>query len=832
MRIGNWKKITAGALSICMMATCAPCLAEEGGILQAPVTVHAETNDVIVTGTCGKNATWNYNRTTKIMTITGTGTVDLVYDVIIERYKTKVKKLVFSKEITEIEWHSFENFTALEDIQFGGVKTIRDSAFTGCTALKSLHLDENIEEIGTEAFCDCKNLTTVTVGPKVKTVYWDIFKGCDALTSISISKENKNLYTDGKKLLNTKVSGKCGKNVTYFYNRKNKTLTLSGSGTMYNGEYYEDEDSGDYVCKTPFSGCPDENVITNEMETLVIGDKITSIGNSGFQNCTALKTVKLGKNVNTIGKYAFAGCSNLKKINSSTSLTKIGNYAFWECQTLKNFSIGKAVKSIGEGTFFQCAGLKSLSVHKNNKYFSKHGNMVLNKKQSKLVSACFGSNKTCNIYDSVKELGKTLLEDTSVKSFSVSKKNAKYASKNGLLYSKNGKTLKKCPAKMSRIVNIGDTVTEMDSLAFTDCNQITQINIGKNMKKIAFSKYFSAKKINKIQISNKNKYYYEANGSIIEKGNNELIFCYKIEGDTYTIPDSVQKIRSKAFCTQTNLKQVILSDTVSDLDGGAFDIDDPSADDLGLKIESMHLGNSFDFSSNHNYMALQDLSALKAVTVSNENPNYTTLDGVLYNKDVTELVFLPRGIEAYSLPESITNISENAFFGPHLKKLTLSDTITDPTPWLHKLDNLESLHLGKKVNNLRVVYMTNLKSISIDEENSTFKVIDNMLYSKDGSHFIWCPAQTEGKVVLQDGVTEITEGAFQGCTKITDIVIPNTVSKISDHAFGFQNAQKTYLIDVDSIVIWVPKGTKDFYKSLFTEDTGFVSNMVIMELEN
>lgn len=826
----NWKRITAGALSICMMATCTPCLAETRGLLPSPVTVHAETSDVIVTGTCGKNATWNYNKTTKVLTITGTGTVDLVYDVIIERYKTEAKKLVFSNGITGIEWRAFENFTALEDIQFGGVKKIQDSAFTGCTALKILNLDGKLEEIGAEAFRDCKNLTTVTVGSKVKTVYRDVFKGCDNLTSIDISKDNTYLYTNGKELLNSKISGKCGKNVNFSYNRKNKTLTLSGSGAMYDGSYSYDEDYGDYICITPFLDSPYEKIITSEMQTLVIGDNITSIGNSNFQNCAALKTVKLGKKVNTIGKYAFAGCSKLNKISSSTNLTKIGSYSFSGCKKLKTFSIGKSVKSIGEGAFSECASLSKLSVHKNNKYFSKRGNMLLNKSQSKIVSANFGSNKTCNIYGSVKSVDETIIADSSVKRFSVNKNNSKYSSKNGLLYSKNGKTLMKCPAKMSGIVNIDDTVTSMDTFAFTVCNNITQINIGKNVNTINFSpRYFSAEKLNKIQISSKNKYYYEADGSIILKATDELIYCYKIDGDTYTIPDSVKKIGDYAFSTHKNLKNVTLSDNITELSWIAFFVDDDSEDGTYLNIESIHLGNSYNPAQNN---SLQGLSSLKEVTVSSENPNYTSIDGVLYNKDVTALVLFPEAIESYTIPESVTSINQNAIFVSHLKNLTISDTITDATEWLWKFGDLESLHIGKMVNTLCPSHMLKLKSISVDEENTTFKAVDNMLYSKDGSKFVWCPAQTEGKVVLKDGVTEISKYAFEYCTKITDIVIPDTVSKVDDYAFGSQDSEKTYLIHVDSIVIWVSKGKKDFYKSLFTEKTGFLSNMVIMELEN
>lgn len=822
MRMKNWKRVTAGALSICMLATCAPSLAELGGILQAPVMVHAKTGDIIVKGDCGDHAKWNYNRTTKVLTITGSGSVYISYSNSINRYKTEIKKLVCSKKITKIESSSFEDFTALEEIDFGGVKKIESFAFKGCTALKSLHLDKNIEEIEGWAFEDCKNLTAVTVGPKVKTVYEGIFDGCKALSSISISKQNKHLYTRGKKLLNKKISGKCGKNVTFSYNRKTKTLTLSGSGAMYDGKYYEDEDFYRYVCETPFNDSPHYFIICCEMEHLVVGDKITSIGDSGFQNCISLKTVKLGKKVRTIGEYAFAECWNLKKINSSTNLSSIGSYAFWECRKLKDFPIGRAVKSIGAGAFSECESLRKLSVHKSNPYFSNRDNMLLNKSQSELVSACFGSNKTCNIYGSVKKIDNTILEDTSVKRFSVSKNNAKYTSKNGLLYSKNRKTLKKCPAKMSGVVNIDNTATSIDTYAFTTCNQITQINIGKNMKKIDLSPGdFSAKKLKKIKISNKNKYYYESNGSIIEKASDKLFFCYKINGNSYTIPDSVKKIGNQAFRTQKNLKHLILSDNITKLNAESFDIADGSEEIPCVKLESIHLGKRYMYSDNTDFPFF---TSLKKVTVSEDNPNYISIDGVLYNKDVTKLVLLPTARKNYSIPESVTSFRKDVISESNLRNLTISDTITDITDLLTL--ELVSIHIGKNVNKLRHRYTPYLNSISVSEENTTFKAVDNMLYSKDGSKFIWCPSQTKGKVVLENGVTEIAEDAFDSCDKITDIVIPDTVSKVDDDAFGDDYSE------MDSIVIWVPKGKKDYYKSLFTKKTGFTSNMVIAELEN
>jgi len=97
-----------------------------------------------------------------------------------------------------------------------------------------------------------------------------------------------------------------------------------------------------------------------------------------------------------------------------------------------------------------------------------------------------------------------------------------------------------------------------------------------------------------------------------------------------------------------------------------------------------------------------------------------------------------------------------------------------------------------------------------------------MLYTKDGSQLLLCPTKTKGKVVLEPGVTTISGRAFFYCETITDIVIPDTLSEVNKNAF----------YDLNNIIIWVPKGKKDFYTSLFTKETGFKSNMLIMELEN
>ena len=57
-----------------------------------------------------------------------------------------------------------------------------------------------------------------------------------------------------------------------------------------------------------------------------------------------------------------------------------------------------------------------------------------------------------------------------------------------------------------------------------------------------------------------------------------------------------------------------------------------------------------------------DCRSLISIDVSSENPKYSSVDGVLYNKDMTEIIFVPKGIKgAFFIPSGVTRIGERSF---------------------------------------------------------------------------------------------------------------------------------------------------------------------------
>ena len=130
-------------------------------------------------------------------------------------------------------------------------------------------------------------------------------------------------------------SGSCGNYLTWKLNYN--TLTISGSGAMY--------DYDEYINPAPWSSYADQ------IQEVVIGDGVTSIGKYAFSSCYNLESVTFaeGSHLTSIGNCAFSG-TLLTSIEIPASVTSIGNYAF-VATGLTSIEIPASVTSIGNGAF-------------------------------------------------------------------------------------------------------------------------------------------------------------------------------------------------------------------------------------------------------------------------------------------------------------------------------------------------------------------------------------------------------------------------------------------------------------------------------------------------
>ena len=174
------------------------------------------------------------------------------------------------------------------------------------------------------------------------------------------------------------TSGQCGYNNMWNYNTITATLTISGTGDMY--------DYG-YIGYSPSPW----NQYNSNIKNVAIGNNVTSIGWFAFHGFTNLTSITIPNNITSIGRDAFSYCTGLTNITIPDGAISIGACAFWNCTGLTSIIIGKRVADIGDSALGGCINLNSLTVDtKNEKYYSS-GNCIIEKDTSKLTLGCKNS---------------------------------------------------------------------------------------------------------------------------------------------------------------------------------------------------------------------------------------------------------------------------------------------------------------------------------------------------------------------------------------------------------------------------------------------------------
>ena len=167
-------------------------------------------------------------------------------------------------------------------------------------------------------------------------------------------------------------TGQCGENVYWTFDESSGLLTIDGEGDMYDYEYE----------KSPFY-----SKFKYHLESVIIENGITSIGDYAFCYCTSLTEITIPDSVTSIGVVAFFGCKNLTEITIPDgvtsiggsafadaglteitlpgSVTSIGDYAFECCYSLTGITIPDGVISIGDFAFYGCSNLRNVTFSSN-----------------------------------------------------------------------------------------------------------------------------------------------------------------------------------------------------------------------------------------------------------------------------------------------------------------------------------------------------------------------------------------------------------------------------------------------------------------------------------
>ncbi|MCD8308488.1 MAG: leucine-rich repeat domain-containing protein, partial [Clostridia bacterium] len=252
----------------------------------------------------------------------------------------------------------------------GSVTSISDFAFDWCTSLKSVTIPDSVTSIGYCAFHSCYSLTSITIPDSITFIDQVAFDGCYHLAEVyNLSSLEITVGSTGY--------GFVGYYALYIYTSANtpSLLITQNSFTFYNDNGtcyligYKGSDTAITLPTLTIDGKTVNYAIYQytfynykSLESVTIGDDVTSIGYMAFWGCNSLKSITIGNGVTSIGSYAFESCTSLESIIIPDSVTSIGSAAFYNCKSLDSITIPDSVTSIGSYAFYSCTSLKSITI--------------------------------------------------------------------------------------------------------------------------------------------------------------------------------------------------------------------------------------------------------------------------------------------------------------------------------------------------------------------------------------------------------------------------------------------------------------------------------------
>ena len=235
------------------------------------------------------------------------------------------------------------------------VTSIGNCAFANCNALSNIAIPDSVTSIGNYAFSSCCSLSNIIIPDSVENVGNGAFQYCSLLECISIPESviclNGNPFCNWNGKLECLSSSFIYEDDVLFNMKKSEIISFRKQKI----ESYIIPDSVTSIGDSAFSGC-------HSLSNIVIPDSVTSIGNYAFSSCCSLSGVIIPDSVTSIGNDSFRDCSSLSNIVIPDSVSNIGNYAFTLCTSLSNIVIPDSVTSIGTGAFSDCTSLSKIVI--------------------------------------------------------------------------------------------------------------------------------------------------------------------------------------------------------------------------------------------------------------------------------------------------------------------------------------------------------------------------------------------------------------------------------------------------------------------------------------
>lgn len=503
-----------------------------------------------------------------------------------------------------------------------------------------------------------------------------------------------------------------------------------------------------------------------------------------ISNCTASGDVTLPSTVTdknhiewTVKGLRFGVFKNVTGITIPEGYTTIGINVFQQSQ-ITTLNIPASVTTIELGPFMGADKLQAITVNPANPNFTAENGVLYNKTKTELI--CYPKGKTdedFTVPDGVtKIMGLAFFQNPNIKT-----------------------------------VTLPTSVSELDPYtiapfagysAFTDCASLTAINVKSG-----------------------NPTFKSVDG-VVYSADDKTLAMYPSgkEMDPFIVPSTVEHIEQSAFLYTAKLKNITISEGVKDIGAYAFKNSGIKSASIPASVTSISDG------------VFVNCSNLETVDVASANTAYSSVDGVVFNKTVTDLIYYPTGkageytvpgtvttikqsscegtkkLTKITLPPSVKKIEDSAFENSSLSELAFSGTSGLETIgkrafiWAH-LSNV-TIPASVKLLEWGAFYGQNgndsfdgqgLKTVTV-EDNSQLKEIGAEAFrgNKKLEKF-----EFKGTCKLE----KITNAAFRDNYSLPSFTFPQTITRIDESAFNGCSSMKSATFKEPSSFVFVGSGS-------------------------